>query len=304
MVIINKHSVFSLLPSIKRALLLLAFLLPEFIPSTCMATEVIVVADSRLRPVVNIISGIRKSCHSPIKLFSPAEVKGKLGRIAEKEEPRVVITLGREALAEALQLPSAIPVIYDLVVTPPPITRPNTTGFYMAIPARDYLNLIRDHLHSIKKVAVVGSRDQLNVLATDENPLMASYSVGNPFELVDKLGRIEAADAILLLPDSGLLSATAMEQAYLLSFRRGIPLLGISEKQVKDGALLALVVDTESVGRQIGEYAAKALRGINVGKLPPSPPKRFDIFLNADTARKMGIQIPAEMIRMAKKAYP
>ncbi len=203
-----------------------------------------------------------------------------------------------------MQLPPAIPVIYDMVVIPPPINRPNTTGFYMATPVKEYVDLIRSHLHSIKQIAVVGSRDQLHLLAGGDSPYMTPYSVKNTVEFVNKVKQLNGTDAILLLPDSSLLTVTALEEAYLVSFRKGIPLLGISEKSVREGALLALVVDMGNVGRLIGEYAANALKGMDIGHLPPSPPRRFELYLNTETARKMGIRIPDEMIRMAKRAYP
>lgn len=270
----------------------------------CAASEVIVLGDTRLKPVVEILSGIRKTLRASAKTYAPSDVRGDLKTVVEKENAKVVIALGREALGEAVQLPPAITVIYDLVVTPPRISRPNTTGFYMAIPTRDYIDLIASHLNSIKHIAVVGSRDQLNFLTGDTNQSVTSYSVKNSFEFVNTVRQIFGADAILLMPDASLLTETAMEEAFLLSFRRNIPLIGISEKQVKEGALLALVVDTVSVGRLIGEYATKAVNGVNVGQLPPSPPRKFELYLNTDTARKMGIHIPDEMVRMAKKAYP
>lgn len=267
------------------------------------AAEVIVVGDSQLKPVVEIVSGIRKSLDASLKVFSPAEVKGRLVQLVDREEARVVIALGREAMEDALHLPPSIPVIFDLVVTPPPINRPNTTGFYMATPVREYAELIKNHLHSIKQVAVVGSRDQLKLLGREDTQQVSSYSVRSPSDLVTTVNRLNTADAILLLPDVSLLTASAMEETYLLSFRKKIPLLGISERHVKEGALLALVVDPVNVGRLIGEYAAKAVKGGSVGQYPPSPPRKFELYVNASTARKMGIQLPKEVIRMAKRIY-
>jgi len=290
--------------SVITALLLLSTLMLCLSVPVCHASDVIIIGDTRLKPVVEIISGIRKTLRASTRTYAPFEVRGTLRSVAEKEEAKVVVALGKEALGEALQLPPTITVIYDLVVIPPKISRPNTTGFYMAIPAREYLDLISSHLNSIKHIAVVGSRDQLSFLAGDTNQHLTPYSVRNAFEFVNTVRQVNSADAILLMPDASLLTDTAMEEAYLLSFRRGIPLIGISERQVKEGALLALVVDTASVGRLIGEYATKAIKGVNVGQLPPSPPRKFELYLNTDTARKMGIHIPDEMVRMAKKAYP
>lgn len=269
----------------------------------CRAAEVLIIAEAQLKPVMDVTLGIRKTLRASTKTYSPSEVRGNLAAMVQREEARVVITLGHTALEEALELPATIPVIYDLVVLPSATTRPNTTGFFMATPVEEYTSLIRNHLNSIKQIAVLGSRAQLDVLALGAQQATA-YSVNDSVEFVKTVNQLESANAILLLPDAAVLTATAMDEAYLFSFRKGIPLLGVSERNVREGALVALVVDMVHVGRMIGEAATKALNGMDVGKIRPSPPEKFDLFLNTATAGKMGIRIPDEMIRMAKRVYP
>ena len=269
----------------------------------CQAADVLVVCDTQLKPVAEIVSGIRKTLNSRLRIVTPAEVKGRLNDLVESENAKVVVTLGKSALAEALSLPPSIPVIYDLVVIPPVISRPNTTGFYMATPAREYAELIRNYLHAIKKIAVVGSRSQLNVLARRDTPQQTVFGVHNSVEFVDTVRQMSDQDAILLLPDTSLLTPAAMDEAFLISFQKRIPLIGISEQNVKEGALLALVVDTVNVGKLIGEAADRVLLGGSVAQVPPSPPRKYNMYLNTSTASRMGIQIPTEMVRMAKRVY-
>jgi ABC-type uncharacterized transport system substrate-binding protein len=271
------------------------------LPSRLFAAEVLVVADSQLKPAMEIISGIKKSLGRSLKIVSPDEAKRGLKGVVEREGARVVVALGKDALAEALTLPPHIPVIFDMVVTPPVISRANTTGFYLATPVREYTDLIKKHLRSIRQVAVVGSRDQLTLLGRGEG---ASYAVRDTSEFVSTMRRLDDIDAVLLLPDTAVLTTTALDEAYLSSFRKGIPLLGVSERNVREGALVALVVDMVNVGRLIGDAAARALKGADLGLVPPSPPKKFDIYLNTATARRMKIDIPEEMVRMAKRVYP
>jgi ABC-type uncharacterized transport system substrate-binding protein len=283
-------------------LYILLCILLTFVP--CQAADVLIIADAQLKPVIEVTQGLRRTLHATTKTFSPAEVRGNLAVLLQQEDARVVIALGREALTEALTLPASIPVIYDMVVTPPAISRPNTVGFYMATPTSEYAELVRKHLPSLKRMAVVASHDFLNILANNVSAPTYSHSVRNTVEFVNTVKQLENTDAILLLPDSGVMTSTAMEEAYLLSFRRRIPLLGISERHVREGALLALVVDMVNVGKIIGEYATTALKSGSVGQLAALPPRKFELFLNMDTARKMRISIPDEVVRMAKRAYP
>jgi ABC-type uncharacterized transport system substrate-binding protein len=271
---------------------------------SCRAADVLIIADAQLKPVMEVTQGLRKTLRASTRTYSPAEVRGNLAAVLQREGARVVISLGREALTEALTLPPSIPVIYDMVVTPPTISRPNTAGFYIATPTGEYAELVRKHLPSLKHVAVVASRDFLNILACDVSAPISVHPVKNSLEFITTVKQLDNIDAILLLPDSGVLTSTAMEEAYLFSFRRRIPLLGVSERHVKEGALLALVVDMVNVGRVIGEYATSALRGGSIGQLPALPPRKFELFLNLDTARKMRISIPDELMRMSRKAYP
>jgi len=288
----------------KRLFLYLSALLIIFlsvVPSE--SADVIIIGDIQLRPVADIISGIKETVEDSIKVYPLSEAKGRFRSIAEREEAKVVVALGKDALEEALKLPTSIAVIYDLVITPPSISRPNTTGFYMATPVREYVDLVKNHFSSIRRIAVVGSRDLMGLLEA-QGPQVASYNVKSSFEVVNAVKQVDSSDAILLLPDVSLLTATALEEVYLLSFRKGIPVMGVSEKHVKRGALLALVFDPVSVGRQIGETASNAVSGKDIGNIPPSPPRRFGLHLNTDTAKKMGINLSAELIRKAKKLYP
>jgi putative ABC transport system substrate-binding protein len=151
----------------------------------------------------------------------------------------------------------------------------------------------------------VGTRNQLNVLARGDVLQQSIFGVRNSVEFVATVRQMDESDtdAILLMPDTTLLTPAAMDEALLMSFKKKIPLIGISEQNVREGALLALVVDTVNVGKLIGEAAAKVLRVGSVGQIPPSPPRKYFMYLNASTASRMGIKLPQEMVRLAKRVY-
>lgn len=284
-------------------LLIIAAAMSGPFASRGLAADVLIVADTHLKPVIDTIAGILKTCRGSVRSYTPAEVKGRLGPLCKEEGAKVVIALGTNALGEALTLPPALPVVYGLVVTPPAVGRPNTAGFYVATPVSVYAELVA-RIGSINRIAVVGSDDQLYWLAREQMARVVTLGVRNSLELISAVKQLDHPDALLLLPDPSLLTATAMEQAYLFSFRKNIPILGISEKHVKQGALLALVFDPVALGGQIGEQASRALRKGSVVQAHPAPPRKFDLYLNVDTARKMGIHLPDELLRLAKRVYP
>jgi putative ABC transport system substrate-binding protein len=267
------------------------------------AAEVIVIGDTRLKPVVDIVAGIKETLASPIKVYSPSDVRGKLKAIAQEEGARAVIALGKDAIDDAVQLPSSIAVIFDLVIVPPRTTRQNTTGLFMGTPVAEYVNLLNKYLPSLKRISVVGSQGLLNILGADRSGV-SILRARNSFELVDAVNKLNDADALLLLPDVSLLTDTALEEIYLYSFRRKVPILGISDKYVRQGALLALMFNPKNVGRRLGDLAKGAIDGADIGAIGPSPSDNFDLFINRDTAAKMGISIPQELLDRAKRVYP
>ena len=130
----------------RRHILLIGLCTFLFFASSSESAEVIIVGDTQLTPVVSIISGIKEKLESPVRIYTPSNVRGRLQEIAAKEDSKVVVALGRDAIRDALQLPSSYIVIYDLVIVPLAVSRPNTTGFYMATPVKEYVDIARHYM--------------------------------------------------------------------------------------------------------------------------------------------------------------
>jgi putative ABC transport system substrate-binding protein len=293
-----------LMSSRRHALMgvLLLFLLLLF-SSHAQAADVLIVGDIQYKPVADVVSEIKSSLRWQVKEYAIAEIKGKLDGIVARENARIVVALGMDAVGEAFRLPQSIAVVYGLVLAPPKNARTNVTGVYMSTPVSEYVSTVRKYLPSIKKVSVVGSQNLLNVLVGSDHAQVAAYHVGSSSDLVDTLGHLGEAEALLLLPDVNLLTSSVMENVYLFSFRKNIPLLGISEGNVKQGSLFALVFDPKTVSRQIGEKVQNLLKGAAAADIPVSPPRKFNLFVNTNTARKMGIDIPDEMLKKARRTF-
>jgi putative ABC transport system substrate-binding protein len=268
------------------------------------AAEVLIVGDTQYRPVADVVAAIGATLRSPAKVYATSEVRGRLESVVAGERARLVVALGKDALREAIRLPPPTGVIYGLVIVPPKVSASNVTGVYMATPVAEYVDAVRRYLPTIKRISVVGSEDLLKALDIGDTSHVATHSVRSPSELVSTLERLDEPQAILLLPDVTLITSAVMERAYLLSYRKNVPLLGISEGNVRQGSLFALVFDPASLGRQIGEEVAAALNGKAIAAMPPSPPHTFNLCINIETARRMGIAVPGEMLKRAKRVYP
>jgi ABC-type uncharacterized transport system substrate-binding protein len=268
------------------------------------AAEVLIVGDVQYRQVADVAAEIRAAVRPQVKDFAVEDIKGRLEKVVERENARVVVALGLEALTEALRLPLSIPVVYGLVIAPPKSGRANTTGVYMATPVNEYSAVARKYLPSMNRFSVVGSHSLMNHLLGAEGAQVSAYRVNSSPELMSAVNRVTNSHAIMLLPDANLLTSSVMENVFLFSFRNNIPVLGVSEGNVKQGSLFALVFEPKGMGRQIGEILHKILQRVDAGDIPPSPPRKFNLFINTNTAKKMNITLPDEMLNKARKIYP
>lgn len=266
--------------------------------------DIIVLGDAQIKPVADVIAGIRKSTHTSLKVIAPAEVKGVLGRTVAAEDAKVVIALGKDAVEKALQLPANTPVICSMVIAPPKTARPNITCGLMATPVGEYLNFIRQYFPAFRKVALFSGPEILLTLPPGLQGQLTLYQADTSFEFIEKIRQLNGIEALLLLPDVAILTTTALDEVYLHSFRHKVPVLGVSEKHVKQGSLFALVFDSQTIGRQLGEKATEAISGTELVLSQSFSARKFNTYFNTDTAHKMGIAIPEELLRRARKVYP
>ncbi|MBI5891383.1 MAG: hypothetical protein HZB47_12020 [Nitrosomonadales bacterium] len=104
--------------------------------------------------------------------------------------------------------------------------------------------------------------------------------------LEDLLGE---SDVLFVLPDTDIYNAGTIRNILLTSYRKQIPLVGISQAYVKAGALCAVFSTPEQVAAQayamIERYAAS-------GKLPAAQyPDDFEVSVNIQVARSLDLRI-------------
>ena len=81
-----------------------------------------------------------------------------------------------------------------------------------------------------------------------------------------------------------------------------IPLYACSSLQVAEqGGLLTYAPDLYSLGYRGAWYISRILRGTKAGDLPVETPTRYELTVNLNTAKEMGIRIPPEVLIFADK---
>ncbi len=105
------------------------------------------------------------------------------------------------------------------------------------------------------------------------------------------------SDILLAVPDSAIYNSATIRNILLGSYRRGIPMVGLSEAYVSAGALCAVYSTPE---QQAAQSAAMVSDYLRQGSLPPPQyPKLYQIALNAEVARSMRFNMrSAEALRI------
>jgi ABC-type uncharacterized transport system substrate-binding protein len=99
------------------------------------------------------------------------------------------------------------------------------------------------------------------------------------------------SDLLLAIADNAIYNSSSIRNILLTGYRKGIPLVGLSQSYVSAGALCAVFSTTEQMAGQAGATVISFSRN---GKLPdPQYPAEFTISVNQQVARSMGIELPA-----------
>jgi putative tryptophan/tyrosine transport system substrate-binding protein len=213
-----------------------------------------------------------------------------------------------------------IPIVFALVSDPigsgfvASLSHPggNITGFTHLEPSMvgKWLELLTEIAPSIKRVAMMFNPDtapyvksyyllsfEAAARALKVEPIVAPVHSGDEVELaMASLGH-QPGGGLVAVPDTFLTNHRA--QIILQAARNNVPVVYQIFLWVREGGLLCYGADFGDIYRRAASYVDRILRGEKPADLPVQLPVKFEMALNAKTAKALGLTVPQSILLRA-----
>ena len=237
-----------------------------------------------------------------------------------RQRVAVIATPGSTATTLAAKVATAtIPIVFSIGTDPVKIglvaslNRPggNATGIsdFGAEIAAKRLGLLHELLPTATRFGVLVNPDNPYLTESFVTELQtAASAIERQIEVVTAStnGDIDTAfatlikkraDALLISPDP--LFFTRRVQLITLAVRHALPALYHRRELPEAGGLMSYGSDLSDQFRQTGVSVGRILKGEKPAEMPVQLPTRFEFVINLQTAKTIGIEIPATLLAAA-----
>ena len=229
----------------------------------------------------------------------------------------LIVTRGTPAAVAAKSATGTIPVVMATMGGPGAIVATfahpggNITGvttFSTELTAKR-IEIIKELVPNLSRVALLHNMSNPAVPPEWEETKTAARSVGLQAELLDvrsqeDLGRAfelavrQHVDALVIGADG--LTQTHQQTIVDLVARNRLPAVYPAREFVEAGGLAAYAVNYPDLYFQFARFIDKIFKGEKPGDLPVEQPTKFELIINAKTAKTLGLTIPPTLLVRAE----
>jgi ABC-type uncharacterized transport system substrate-binding protein len=298
------------------ALALVLVLSPAALASPAEAGRVAVLLSAKVSEYEEALKGFKEA--APHEIVAVYDMDGDLDRgrkqlaeIEAKVKPDLIFAVGIWALQVIVSRPPPLPVVYAMVLNPPSVIgagTKNVTGASMNVPVEQSIRLFKQLGPQVKRIGVIYNPAKTGYLvkraqtvAREEGLELVTREINSAKEVIGALESFQdGIDALWIVPDETILSQAVVQQMLLYSYRRRVPLLGMSDRHAQMGALFSLsFASGEDIGRQAGELAQAILTGRAASDVPYTSARKLFLTVNLKAAQKLGLEVPQAILGRA-----
>jgi len=289
------------------------------LPQSVFSSNIAVITRKNIIPYETFLNGFnnsfKKSKISQEKIkefyFEPNLNIDDLNEKIVSFKPDLIITVGSGALKYALKQLPDIPIIYSMIINPETIEgihQKHVSGVSMLASIDDKFVMLKKIIPNVKSVGAVynpsecGKEVRAAITSAKKVGLeLKAVPVPSSKETITAMDNVMASvDAYLLFFDRKVLNQQTFSHLLSLSFRKKIPIIGLSEKYVNLGALFSLDVEINDISSTVlrcAELIINEGRECSINKTKSLP---WELTVNKKIADKMGIIIPDYILQRAK----
>jgi putative ABC transport system substrate-binding protein len=231
--------------------------------------------------------------------------------------PDIIVTAGPQPIQAVKTATSKIPIVMAIV------SDPVTYGFVQSLPhpggnligmsmvntelSSKRLELLKDAAPGITRVAVF-TDPTMGPQGLPETAA-AAHALGLELQILTvtaaqiDTGFAEAkrgrAQALLVMPTPFYNLPEVRQRIGKLALQYRLPTMCEEVSYVRDGCLLSYGPDFAAMWRRSAVFVDKILKGTKPADLPVEQPTKFDLFVNAVTAKALGLTIPPLILARA-----
>jgi putative tryptophan/tyrosine transport system substrate-binding protein len=241
-----------------------------------------------------------------------------------RRQVAVIATVTSHSTFAAKAATTSIPIIFSLAEDPvrlgliASIARPggNATGINILSGelVAKRLELLRELVPGAARVAVlVNPANATSTETTVRDVELAARTIGLQIQVLNASTsrEIDAAfaalarerpDALLVATDT--LFTTRRVQMSLQAMRHAIPATYSAREVVEAGGLMSYGSNLTDALRQAGAYTGRILKGAKPADLPVVQASKFELVINHQTARMLGLTVPDKLLVAADEVIP